>query len=147
MAHRQARQGADSPQNGYSAIFMPAKTRLPLHKATPQALLPSSKVTSVTPSAQSSTARLLRLKAGITTMDNPPNSSNLLLLIPSATYDPPPRATPAPTSGLRLTTTNKTLDLNFGAIPEYSPSSPSKPTTVDGAGANGTPTLTNLFPS
>jgi hypothetical protein len=32
MARRQARQGADSPQNGYSAIFMPAKIRLPLHK-------------------------------------------------------------------------------------------------------------------
>ena len=125
-------------QNGYSVISTPAKTRLPLHKATPQAITPSSKVASVTPAAQSSTARLLqRLK---TLQRGQPTEPSEAGDLPSQTditdteTDSPPRTTPAPAPGRpssTFTTTNNTLGLDVGAVPGYPPSStlaPSKPT-------------------
>jgi protein SFI1 len=126
-------------QNGYTATPTPAKARLPLHKATPQAHLPSSTVASVTPLAQPSTARLLkRLKAlQHEQPPEPPESVPDDLLsrtdITDTETDSPPRAAPVPTPGRPssgLTTTDNTLGLDVGAIPRYPPSStlaPSKP--------------------
>jgi hypothetical protein len=100
---------------------MPAKTGLPLHKATHEAL-----------PFQSSTARLLqRLKA--LQHDNPPGPSesppdDLLSRtdITDTETDSPTRTSPAPTPGRpssMLTTIKNTLGLDVGAIPGYPPSS------------------------
>lgn len=128
-------------QNGYTATSTPAKTRPPLHKATPQAHLPPSKVASVTPPAQSSsTARLLqRLKA--LQHETPPEPSesapdDLLsrIDVTDTETDSPPHTAPAPTPGrpsVKFTTTDNTLGLDVGSNPGYPPSStlaPSKST-------------------
>ena len=125
-------------QNGYSAMTTPAKTRLPLHKVTPQAHLPSSKVALVAPPAQSSTARLLQRLKGL--QNGQPSEPSEFGELHSRTditdteTDSPRRAAPGPTPGRpsssMLTTTNNTLGLDVGAVPEYPPSStlaPSKP--------------------
>ncbi len=135
-----AKWRAVKAQNGYSATSTPARAKPPLHKATPQAHLPSSKVPSVTPTTQSSTARLLqRLKA--LQHETPPELSesapdDLLSRtdITDTEADSLPRAGPTPTPGRPLsmfTTTDNTLGLDVGATPGYPPSStlaPSKST-------------------
>jgi protein SFI1 len=126
-------------QNGYTPTSMPARTKPPPHKTTPQVHLPSSKAASVTPPAQSSTARLLqRLKAlQHETLPDPSESVPDDLLsrtdITDTETDSPPRAAPTPTPGRpssKFTTTDNTLGLDVGANPGYPPSStlaPSKP--------------------
>ena len=119
-------------QNGYIATSTPARTRPPLHKATPQAHPSSSKVASVTPSAQSSTARLLqRLKA--LQHETPPDPSesapdDLLSRfdMTDTETDSPPRTAPAPTHGrpsVKFTVADNTLGLDIGSNPGYPPSS------------------------
>ena len=127
-------------QNGYIATSTPARTRPPLHNAAPQAHLPPSKVASVTPPAQSSTARLLqRLKA--LQHETPPDLSESApddlvsrFDVTDTETDSPARTAPAPTHGrpsARFTTTDNTLGLDVGSNPGYPPSStlaPSKST-------------------
>ena len=127
-------------QNGYAATSIPTRTGPPLHKTTPQAHLPLSKVAAMTPHAQSPTARLLqRLKA--LQHETPPEPSESapddLLSRTDMTdteADSPPRTVPAPTGvrpSTRFTTTDNTLGLDVGANPGYPPSStlaPSKST-------------------
>jgi protein SFI1 len=112
-------------QNGYTATPTPAKTRLPLHKATPQA-----------PPSQSSTARLLQ-RLRVLQHENPPGPSvpppddHLSQTdITDIEADSPPRAAPGRPSTMLTATTNNTLGFDVGAIPGYPPSStlaPSKP--------------------
>lgn len=129
-------------QNGYAATSTPARARLPLHKATPQAHLPSSKVAAVTAPAQSSTARLLqRLKA--LQHETPPEPSesapddilSRIDMTDTETDSPPPRTTSGPTPGrssTKFTTTDNTLGLDVGANPGYPPSSTLVPTKSTG---------------
>ena len=127
-------------QNGYTSTSTPARAKLPLHKATPQAHPPPSKVASATPPAQSSTARLLqRLKAlQHETLPEPsesaPDDHLSRFDMTDTEADSLPRTAPVPTPGrpsTRFTTTENTLGLDVGSNPGYPPSStlaPSKST-------------------
>jgi len=126
-------------QNGYTATSTPARTRPPLHKATPQVHLPPSKAASVTPPAQSSTARLLQ-RLRTLQHETPPEPSesapdDLLSRIDmtDTETDSQPRRAPAPTPrpSAKFTTTDNTLGLDVGSNAGYPPSStlaPSKST-------------------
>src|SRR6266849_1672713 len=127
-------------QNGYTSTPTPARTKLPLHKATPQAHPPPSKVASATPPTQSSTARLLqRLKALQhetlpESSESAPDDHLSRFDMTDTEADSPPPTVPVPTPGrpsTRFTTTDNTLGLDVGSNPGYPPSStlaPSKST-------------------
>lgn len=125
-------------QNGYTTTPAPARTRPPLHKATPQ-VPPSSKIAPITPPTQSSTTRLLQRLKTLQHEPSPDPSESapddlLSRTDMTDTEDSPPRAAPAPARrqpSSELTTTNNTLGLDVGAVSGYPPSStlaPTKPT-------------------